>query len=113
MTKILTKKETCERLGRMNITVVLGDAHGGSVRSVEKHFGANEVLNCKWGRGSDRDGSDFPERSIEYINEAMASMMDSVRTPSRRGDFEGKSIANRLKQNIFELINVYSRGIRH
>ena len=45
MTKILTKKEICERLGRMNITVVLSDTHVGSVRSAEKHFGANEVLN--------------------------------------------------------------------
>ena len=113
MTKILTKKEICERLGRMNITVVLSDTHVGSVRSAEKHFGANEVLNFKWGRGSERNGSDYPGGSIEYINEAMARVVDSMGTPSSRGDFKGKSIVNRLKQNISELINVYSRGNRH
>ena len=74
MTKILTKKEICERLGRMNIAVVLSDASIGSVRSDEKHSRANGVLSFKRGRGSGRVGSE--ERgSIQYLSQAVAKLV--------------------------------------
>jgi len=113
MTKILNKSEICERLRGMGIAVVLNNVCVGAVRLGDKQFRASELLNFNQGNGSDRNGSELPGGSIEYINEAMAAIVESVGMQRRRGDVKGKSIANRLKQNISELINVCSRGSRH
>ena len=84
MTKILTKKEICERLGKMNITVVLSDACVGSVQLGDKHSRANEVLNFKCGRGSVRDGSDHNGGSIQYLSKAVAKLVNLCEQGNRR-----------------------------
>ena len=84
MTKILTKKEICERLGRMNIAIVLSDASVGSVRSDEKHSRANEVLSFKRGRGSGRVGSEENRGSIQYLSQAVAKLVNLYEQESKQ-----------------------------